>query len=177
MSKDISNLNMLDLKKRLKEFNLFILELVTLLKWSMKLTVLLVAPKDLNTTLESWVLWVEKILNQIVELLFIDHLTLLLTSFQLILTLQFKWWRWERDQMSLMLISVEWIFKSKKSKKLLSYHLLIQNFILKLVLTHQEECFYMVHQEQEKQCLLKLLLIKPTLPSLRWWDLNSSKSI
>jgi hypothetical protein len=58
--------------------------------------------------------------------------------------------------MSLMLTSVGWIFKSKRSKKPLSYHLLIQSFTLKLVLIHQEVFSFMDHQELERPCLLKL---------------------
>ena len=176
MNKDILNRNTFAPKKKLNVFNPSISEPEISSRWSTMLTVSLEALKAPNTTSEFSVLWAEKISNQIAELLFIDHQTLSLIFSQQTLMLPFKWWKWARDQTSPTLILVEWIFKSKKLKKQLSYHSLIQSCTRKLVLIHQEECFFMAHQEPVRLCWLKLLPIKPTPLLLRWLVLNSSRS-
>ena len=134
---------------RSKEFSQYILELVTSLRWLTKLMASLVVPKDHSTMWEFYQLWIEKTWNQMQELHFIDPHNLLSTFFQLTPMHPSKWWRWPRNLMSHMQILEVWIFRSKKSRKLLSFHLLIQSCIHKSVLTHQEVSFFMDHQVQK----------------------------
>lgn len=69
------------------------------------------------------------------------------------------------------------ISRNRKSVRLLSYPLHIMNYTSKLVLTLLVVYYCMDLLALAKQCLPRLLLITPLLPSSGLWDLNLCRSI
>lgn len=129
------------------------------------------------TTLEFFPLWTEKNSNHPQVSPCTDTVIQLLISFHQNQMLPFKWCKSNKNPTLLLLISVVWMSKNNKWEKLLNSHLLILNFILKLVLILQKVSSCMDLLVQEKLWWPKPLLITQLQLSLELLVHNLYKNI